>query len=155
MSTSTDGQICYGVVFEEDYEFPWDEEYGGDIEEWWLYESGWRWNGEEPFTPEGYFAHGFNDGDPRLDAYWDSRSEWQKDHPLPIILVNYQSSEVPAYILACPSTTRTANRGYPVRFNPLELVVSEDEKMSLLDFCRRYELTPNLEAGWYLTSYWG
>lgn len=30
MGTTTNGQIGYGIVFDEDFEFPWDmEDYGG------------------------------------------------------------------------------------------------------------------------------
>ena len=37
MGVSTDGQICFGIAFEECTEFPWDsEEYDGDIDAWWL-----------------------------------------------------------------------------------------------------------------------
>ena len=39
MGTSTDGRINYGILFEEDFQFPWDEDekYDGDIEQWWMY----------------------------------------------------------------------------------------------------------------------
>lgn len=40
MSTSTDGQICFGVVFEEDYEFPWDDE--NNFEKWWQTVNGFK-----------------------------------------------------------------------------------------------------------------
>lgn len=32
MSTSTNGEICYGILFEEGYEFPWND---GEMIEWW------------------------------------------------------------------------------------------------------------------------
>jgi hypothetical protein len=38
MGVSTDGQIGYGVVFEEGYKFPWDKYPSGDIEDWWTEE---------------------------------------------------------------------------------------------------------------------
>lgn len=166
MSTSTDGQISYGVLFEEDDEFPWDAPpYDGDIDDWWLVESGWKWDGEEPYTPEGEYSPGFSRGDPRIDAYFTSRQEWRAYHPCPVKLVNYQSNEFPAYILAIPSTVRTAHRGYPDRFEPWELQIHEEVRADLLRFCQRYRLgrkdgeevteAPELECGWFLSSYWG
>lgn len=39
MGVSTNAQICYGILFDEDFEFPWNGgEYGGgfdDLIEWW------------------------------------------------------------------------------------------------------------------------
>lgn len=38
MSVSTDGQICYGILLDEDAELPWKTEgYGYGIENWWIY----------------------------------------------------------------------------------------------------------------------
>jgi len=44
MGTTTNGVICYGIQFDEDTEFPWNdkeyegENYDGDIDRWWLYD---------------------------------------------------------------------------------------------------------------------
>jgi hypothetical protein len=36
MGISTDGSVCYGILFDEGFEFPWDdEENEGYIEDWW------------------------------------------------------------------------------------------------------------------------
>lgn len=37
MTTSTNAELCFGIEFDEGYEFPWDEEWE-DIEDWWIYE---------------------------------------------------------------------------------------------------------------------
>lgn len=156
MSTSTDGQICYGVVFEEDYEFPWDDEvYNGDFDEWWLVESGWRWNKENPYTPDGEYASGFSKDDPRIDEYYDSRNAWKDAHPAPVELVNYQSGECPAYILAIPSSVLIAHRGYAEVFRPSELVAKDDEAEKLMEFCSKYGLEFEEGPCWLLSSYWG
>ena len=34
VGTSTNGQLCYGTAFVEDFEFPWGD---GEIEYWWTY----------------------------------------------------------------------------------------------------------------------
>lgn len=38
MGISTDGEICYGIIFEDGYEFPWDIDHEGDPEMWWISE---------------------------------------------------------------------------------------------------------------------
>ena len=117
MGISTDGQICFGVLFEEGYEFPWDcEEYAYDIYIWW-------------------------------DKIAESGS-------LPAIPVNYCSCDYPMYILAIPKTLFIANRGYPVKFNPKELEVSQDEVNNLLDFCKKYGLEFIDGPAWFLSSNW-
>lgn len=157
MGVSTDGQICYGVPFEEDYEFPWDEEDEDDLEGWWRAETGFKYEGEEPYNEEGNYNPGFNEQDPRVAAYFAAQREWLAAHPLPVELVNYQSAEHPAYMLAVVGTSRSASRGYPERFDPSSLTVDPEAAAVLQAFLDRYDLVPEegVEAGWYLTSYWG
>jgi len=154
MGTSTDGQICFGVMFEEDYEFPWSDRDDG-IEDWWLEESGWKYDGENPFDADGNFAPGFKEDDPRVDAYFDSQSSWKKSHPCPVVEINYQSGDYPAYILAIPDSLQTANRGNPVAINPEELSVDGSAIEALKEVCAKYDLKYEGEPSWYLSSYWG
>lgn len=146
MGVSTDGQIHYGVVFEEYFEFPWDNpEFEGDAEDWWIKKTGWKWEGNT---------------DPRTKAYFDSYFKWKKDHPLPVEIVNYQSGEAPAYLLAVPGTGLVARRGYPERFDPKQLSEMIDtNKLSTFMFFVRYHIGEEYiidgKLGWYLTSYWG
>jgi len=67
MGQSTDGQICYGVKFEEDFEFPWDDDPYLDEDDWWL---------------EGA-------SEAEIDEH---RRDWLKAHPLPFELVNLVSN---------------------------------------------------------------
>lgn len=155
MSTSTDGIICCGILLGEDVEFPWEEEYDGDEEEWWyheiclyekpfeIYDAAWK---ELPgITPE------------RKQEYWDHWFAFKEAHPLPITLVNYCHIDAPMYILAVPASTKRCSRGYPQEFEPTELVVTEQEKNFLLNFCRKYlkEEIQITKIKWYLCSYWG
>lgn len=155
MGTSTDGQICYGIYFEEGYEFPWGEEseWEGDMEEWWLIESGWTWEKEKPFDEEGNYSPGFSDKHPLTEEYFDSRHEWKKSHPCPIVEVNYQSGECPAYILAISESVITASRGYPEVLSPLE--ESVEWGTILVEFCDTYGIEHDTGPQWYLSSYWG
>lgn len=153
MGTSTDGQICFGIYFPEEYEFPWTET---DIEEWWLVESGWKWEGENPWTEDGNYAPRFSQNDSRIDAWFDSQRDWKKSHPLPVVKVNYQSGDCPAYILACPSSLIAASRGYPHVFYPdLLNNFPPIELKALIDFCSKYNLEYDTPPSWYLSSYWG
>jgi|GEM_PF-3221801 len=156
MGVSVNGQICYGVVFGEGYEFPWDASDGGDLDDWWVRESGWRWAGEEPFTGEGELAEGFSREDPRIAAYFESRRAWLGGHPAPVVEVNYQSGDEPAWILAIPASLVVARCGYPWAIDPRVLLFIEAEaEAELLAFCERYGLTPEGGPGWYLSSFWG
>ena len=43
MGLSTDAHIAYGISFEDDYEFPWDnEEYEGCTDSWWRNVNGYK-----------------------------------------------------------------------------------------------------------------
>lgn len=157
MSTSTDGQICYGIYFEEGFEFPWSEdtEWEGDIEEWWLIESGWTWDKQNPFDKNGNFSPGIYTDHPLVNEYFDSRFKWKLAHPCPVAEVNYQSIEIPAYILAIPESVITANRGYPQVLDPSQIVATEEMRNTLIEFCQKYEIEMSTGPQWYLSSYWG
>lgn len=157
MSTSTDGQICYGIYFEEGFEFPWSEdtEWEGDIDEWWLVESGWTWDEQNPFDKNGNYSSGIHTDHPLVNEYFYSRFKWKESHPCPVAEVNYQSIEVPAYILAIPESIITANRGYPQVLDPSQLVTTEKMRNTLIEFCQKYKIEMSTGPQWYLSSYWG
>jgi hypothetical protein len=136
MGQSTNGQICYGAIFEEGNEFPWDER--GSLEEWWRTESGI----DEAKT---YPAEGWREYEQAFDAA----------HPCPVEEVNYCSGDYPIYMLAIPATLKKCRRGYPEKFEPSELVVSLEDFKAFTDFCGKYNLISEHPVGWYLTSYWG
>lgn len=112
MGVSTDGQICYGILFDEDYEFPWASTRHEDEEEWWREVTGFN-PSFRPFTKEGDFTNGVTREDPRIDVFFDEQRAWDQEHPLPVKLVNVCSDSAPQYILATPSSCKTASRGYP------------------------------------------
>lgn len=158
MSTSTNANISYGIYFEEGFEFPWgeDTEWEGDMEEWWLIESGWTWDKESPFNSQGNYSPGFHADHPLVDQYFDSRRDWKKTHPCPVQEVNYQSGECPAYILAVPSTVLTARHGYPEVINTsYQLTETEEMRETLINFCKKYGIEHETGPQWYLSSYWG
>ena len=144
MGVSTDGEISFGVVFEDGFEFPWrDDDFDYELETWWKSING--------FT-EKY------DGD--YEAYRAKKDKFYAEYPLPVELVNYCSGEYPMYLLAVPGVGTSCSRGNPTDFNPLDLTVTDEQKQALMDFINKYladaELSEEeIEPKWYLTSYWG
>lgn len=132
MGVSTDGEICYGIIFEDEYEFPWDIDHEGDPEMWWISEI-------LKLTYNGYHE----------------KKAILKDNPLPFELVNYCSGEYPMYILAVPGTVKRASRGNPTSFTLDELKVDEAASNKLVEFCKEHDLTGDSEIGWILSSYMG
>lgn len=154
MSTSTDGQICFGILIEEGGDLPWeDDEYGGYPEDWWEEINGYQ----KPF--EIYDEKGGrlpNITENMVDEYYAHNRQWHKDNPLPFELVNYCSCDYPMYILTLPETRMNANRGYPEPFEPNDLVVSAERAMELVHFCEKYGIDIGEEyPRWWLSSYWG
>lgn len=164
MAVSTNGQICYGVLFEEDYEFPWDaEEWDDDIESWWLFKVCGYANPFELYDKFGKYVGGKEPHQRRIDRYYSTRQTFEKEHPLPVSLVNYCSGEYPAYILAVPESYIVARRGYPeVLPGPegysdclAKLEVEIEKSKALLDFCAKYRLIFESGPAWWLSGYWG
>ena len=157
MGQSTDGQICYGIAFGEDMEFPWDADgYDSDPEDWWLFAIlGFR-QSFELYTPEGRYIGGVRPPREKVTEYYNERRGFMDANlPLPVILVNHCSGDYPMYILAVPGTFRSAARGSPGAFVPSELEVTEQQKAALIKFCKDYGIEFDGEPAWYLSSYWG
>lgn len=152
MGTSTDGQICYGVAFDEDFEFPWGD---GDIDDWWTYTVNGFKHSFELFDSSGNYLNGRKPSSEESSKYFGERREFEAKHPIPIALVNYCSGECPMYAIAVPSTVMTARRGYPTAFDPDNLLVSEDERAGLLEFFAKHDIDAPSAPAWLLTSYWG
>jgi hypothetical protein len=155
MGVTTDGQISYGVAFEEEFEFPWSEEREGDIYAWWIYDVLEFKHSTEIYadTKSGYVGD-VKPAEDVITAYHKERREFSNAHPLPVEVVNYCAGEYPMHILAVPRTVKTANRGEPTKFDPEELTVTDAERDALLKFCADHGITHE-EPAWMLTSYWG
>ncbi len=154
MGMSTNGQVSYGVKFEEDYEFPWDlGDYDGDIDEWWLAESGFVRGNDYPFDEDGEYKIGLVANSPSVLSYFERESDWREAHPLPVEPVNYCSGEYPIYILAVVGSVVTANRGFPRVLNPSALTVTAEQHQALIDFCEKHGLSDYEGPSWYLSNY--
>ena len=156
MGQSTNGQICYGIEFEDGDEFPWDDEkYDMDMDEWWLEVNNYNRSGY-PYDEGGNYKQGLDTDSPEVAAWHDRRSKWLKDHPIPVTMVNTCSGNCPQYIMAIPETFLSAWRGYPKKFDPAELVQKDGYIERLKQFCAMYEINIDSKpVGWFLSSYWG
>ena len=155
MGTSTDGQICYGVAFDDGHEFPWDVEHEGDVDEWWIAGVHGFKHSFELFDETGNYLNNQKPPEAEISRYFAEKRAFAKTRPLPVELVNYCSGECPMYALAVPRTVMTARRGDPTSFDPAALTVTDAEREALLKFCADYEIELSGEPTWLLTSYWG
>lgn len=155
MGTSTNGQICYGVVFDEEYEFPWDKEHDGDIDNWWLYEVHGFKHSFELFDADGCYLNGRKPSGEESSRYFNESMDFAAAQPLPVVLVNYCSGDCPMYVLAVPGTVITARRGFPEEFDPASLAVTDSGRDALLKFCSDHGIELFQDPTWLLTSYWG
>ena len=156
MGVSTDGQICYGIAFEEGFEFPWtNEEDDGDYEDWWKGVNSYTNSMFNPFDDVGEYKEGIEKDDPRIDEYFRHSREWLEQNPFPVEVVYHCSDECAMYILAVPETLIRCYRGDVVIFNPDSLKVSEEKREALLGFCRKYKIDADDSPKWLLTSWWG
>ena len=154
MGQSTDGQICFGVVFDEDADLPWESEKYDGIEDWWTEIGGFK-PGFNPYDDQGEYKPGVSDTDPRIDKYYDDRTEWRKRNPLPVELVNSCSADYPIWIIAVQGTVQEANRGNPIEFDPAALTVDPKKLQAFTDFVGKFEIEFGSGPAWYLSSYWG
>ena len=84
MGVSTNAQLCFGVLFDEDTEFPWDtEDYAGDIEEWWLTEVCGYQPSVALFDAQGEYLAGRRPSEEALSHYFAEKRAFAKAHPVP------------------------------------------------------------------------
>jgi len=139
MGVSTDGQLCFGIAFEEEFMFPWtrddDDEY--EFEDWWREQRGW--------------TQQWSDGD---ETFFARRREFDKEHPAPVECVLHCSFDYPMYILALPGTSKSASRGYPTA---IEVELTPLDDAAILKFCADsgIEMNDDQRGAWLLSSLWG
>jgi len=154
MGTSTDGQLSFGIVFEEGFEFPWnDEDFDGEIDDWWRSVNGYTNPHPDPFTEGGAYKPEFNRDSTEVRTYFNHQFDWDKQNPFPIEVVNYCHIDYPMYLLAVKHIE--CSRRYPREIDPAFLEVGAEDRMRLTRFLLDYGIETNNEPKWWLTSYWG
>jgi len=154
MGQSTNAQLCYGIAFDEDTEFPWHgEQFDGEIEQWWRELLGYK-PSFEIYDEDGNYLGGVEPSKEKIKAYYAERDQFDKDHPsLPVEVVSHCSGEYPMYILAVPGTLQIAHRGYPEIVKPENLYVSPGRVDALVAFCNAHGIQVS-PPEWWLSSNW-
>ena len=154
MGINVNGQIAFGVTFEDGFEFPWDhEEYDG-IEAWWMEVNGYE-PIYQPFTPDGQYADGWDRDDPRLEEHYQSRRSWLEDNPIPVVDINTCSGDYPVYMLAIPDTLTGCSWDSPTKLSKTRMADPVPEKVkAMIDFLANHEIDCDNEPAWWLTSYY-
>ena len=154
MSISSDGQLCYGIKLDEDISLPW----SNDIDHWWVYEINGYTNPLELFDENDEWIGGERAPQHKIDEYYNTRREFDSQHPLPVELVNYCSYDYPMWIAAIPSTVLSCRRGYPKGFSPTQMEWDRNQPFvtaPLLHFVEKYISPIHEEPKWWLSSLYG
>lgn len=156
MSTHIEGIVCYGILFDEGFVFPWDKKFeeededdeveSGDIDEWWEKVNGYT----NPHEVTDWSANTRQQN--LIDKYYDYKNTWKKEHPLPVELVNMGSDIQPIYILAVAGTVQTGYNHEPKEFHPPSSMVDASQ---LLEFCKKFNIPIQNKAvpKWYIGCY--
>lgn len=151
MGISSDGQISYGIAFEEETEFPWGEH---EIEEWWRELKGYK-PSVQLYDSEGQYLNGKQPSNEEIKAYYNEQRAWEAANPLPVQLVLHCSYDYAMHILAVPGTFKSASRGHPEELDPAMFTVSQEQRDGLMAFCREHGIESPGEPRWWLSSLYG
>lgn len=161
MGISSDGQICYGIAFEEGYEFPWlEDKWEGDEEKWWF-------NGVCGYKPpfiiynnEGEFINDERPPQKIMDEYYNHYDEFKKANPMSVDIVGHCSYDYRMFVVAVKGTFVSSSRG-----DLTEIICNEigqDQIKIIIDFCNKYCKPPNdycefpeMKPCWLLSSMYG
>lgn len=161
MGISSDGQICYGIAFEEGYTFPWSGvDYDGEFETWWIVGVCGYENPFEIYTSQGEYINGVRPEQDKMDEYYKHYREFKEANPMPISVVSHCSYDYAMHIIAVPDTYMSNSRGFAEIIN-INKVGLEKEK-TVIDFCEKYLKPdseycefPEMKLNWLLTSMYG
>lgn len=153
MGTSSYAKICFGIVFEEGFEFPWDKH--PDIEEWWFNEIHKYKPPFEIYDEKGNWLNGVKPSEDAIKEYYDHLHKFKSERPLPVELLNYCAYEQPMYILTLKETIKMVEFGEVLDINDLRLITNKNHEDILEDFCFDYGIVCDKPPTWYLTAFMG
>lgn len=149
MSISINGNLCYGVLFDSSFHFPWKSP--GELEDWWQKVQGFKPR-FYPFDNKGDYLEGLNRYSSDVSIYFDEVCEWERKNPVPIEMVNYYSGDCPMYIITTPVAAFSSSGGNPISIDPQALLFLEQKtRLVLLQFFNRFEIECESEPSWYLS----
>jgi len=139
MGNSPSAQICFGIAFAGDFNFPW----GCGLDDWWRDQCGF-YNPHDTATHEG-----------RVQFY-RANNQWNMANPCPVEVITCCDGDYPGgYVLALSDTVVRSWEGGPDRIAPAAMLASDEDRTFLMEFCKAYEIETNEGPGWYLSSYYG
>lgn len=144
--------IFYGIIFEENFVFPWTEKYKADVEEWWVREVCQFKPSNEIYDAEGNFIHGVQPSQKVIDAYYAELHAVKKSHPRPVEVLNFGDDYHSLQAIVIPGLTVTSSWGYPT---PLDVnVLQETQEMAdcIRDFCDSFGIEMHVGPKWMLVA---
>ena len=153
MGDRAKAQICFGIAFEEDHEFPWDNY--ECIDDWWVYEVLKFKPTVQIYNDEGNWINGIEPDKKLVDDYYNEKSFVKNSRLIPIELVRHSHYANPMYIIALPGYTIEVDWGELEIINPESFCYDIIEKRVLIDFCKEFNIKFKEDPKWYLTVYYG
>ena len=146
--------LSYGVHFEEDFEFPWDDglKYE-DIDDWWRDVNGYVSPFEYPYDSYGEYKPGFSRDSKAVDDYHTHRYEWMKANPMPVDVIEVGSDDSCSHILTTAGMWGDWETVETV--DPVQMRLMNGERQRLLDFMEKYGIETDDEPRWLLSAYSG
>lgn len=145
-------QLNFGIAFEEDNKFPWnDKKYNYDIDKWWEEIKGFKNLIESPFDENGNYKTGFNDRSQIAKDYFKAHLEWGKANPLPVQVINYSDSDDPKYIIA--TKTIEVEWGEAENIDITLLGDTEEAEKILIAFLTEFGIETMYKPNWLLSAY--
>jgi hypothetical protein len=152
MGMDASATISFGMEFEEDFEFPWEDQ---DIDDWWIKELGFE-PSKEVFDENGNYNEGMTKKD--SDDYFKEIGEFLENHPCPIIDIRCGSYDNHSTVIAIPSSCIYGDWESGVNIDTLEDFILDNENLnSYYEFMNKYFLDEfmNQKPRWILTCFWG
>jgi hypothetical protein len=157
MGRSVTARLVFGVDLDrENYIYPWqDEETGeGELDEWWLKESGFKPT-FYPFTEEGQYKEGVSQDDPLVDAYYEERRTWIESHPCPVEQAFFGWCDESGQMLIVPDAGLWTDSWSPLEVKEWPSPPDVIQLRQFLDFVNKYVKPVNPDVGppaWLLTA---
>ena len=165
MGISSDGQICYGIAFDEDYQFPWLEERNTDNgiwkdhEDWWLFGVCGYKPPFELYEENGAYLNNIEPSKEQKQEYHQHHCDFRSKHPMPVEILMHCSYSYPMYIIAAIGTLKSNCRGFVTEIKPLEITIVQHN--AVVNFCEEYcqptdgSVFPKMKPAWLLSSIMG
>lgn len=125
-------ELFYGVRLDPETELPWRKE-GLLLPEWWRKVNGYK--------------NPWKIGDGKTVLYYRQRHEWDKAHPLPV-LITWSSEE----FLMIPKPYFCEEES-PLNLGPGDLTIDQKDYCALLNFCKEWDIKTQGAPAWWLNSY--